>query len=163
MRSEKGFSLLELLITVAVVAVISAIAIPLLQQALLRAHVGAVTSDARALHTAFKRHYVDLSMYPDAAGGNALQLDSFAPLSTMDYYTGGISEKLAGSQADAYDSPDDQGLNQEFWLEITLEYDPTVRFVIADSDDAPLSGGDYLDGVYLYRNGVLKPLEAVNR
>jgi hypothetical protein len=46
----------------------------------------------------------------------------------------------------------------EYWMEISLAYEPTVRLVIADSDDAPLSGGTMVDGIALYKNGVLKPL-----
>jgi hypothetical protein len=41
---------------------------------------------------------------------------------------------------------------------MTLAYDPSVRFLIADSDNAPLAGGDYMDGIYLYKNGVLHAL-----
>ena len=66
--------------------------------------------------------------------------------------------ELLNGQADAYDSPDDNGLNQEFWLELTLRYDPSVRFLIADSDNSPLGGGDYYDGIYLFRDGVLTPI-----
>ena len=43
---------------------------------------------------------------------------------------------------------------------MTLAFDPTVRFLVADSDNAPLSGGDYMDGIYLYRNGTLRTLTA---
>lgn len=159
-KRQAGFSLLELLITVAVIAVVAAIAIPLMQQALLRAHVGAVTTDARAVYTALKQHYVDQSAYPDTGD---FALDTFEPLGNMQYYVGAGARKLQGNTADAYDAPDDSGLNQEFWLEFTLAYDSSVRMLISDSDDAPLSGGDYLDGVFLYKNGALIPLQSVNQ
>lgn len=159
-KKQAGFSLIELLVVVAVIAVVAAIAIPLLQQALLRAHVGAVTTDARAVYTAFKQHYVDLSAYPDSG---AFALDTFEPLGSMQYYTGTGAQKLQGNTADGYDAPDDSGLNQEFWLEFTLEFDPTVRLLIADSDDAPLAGGDYKDGIFLYKNGSLIPLQSVHQ
>ena len=41
---------------------------------------------------------------------------------------------------------------------MTMDFDPTVRFLVADSNDAPLSGGTDMDGVYLYKNGVLRSL-----
>jgi hypothetical protein len=65
---------------------------------------------------------------------------------------------LFSTRPDGYDSPDDGGPNQEFWLEMTLQLDPGIRMVVANSNDAPLSGGDWLDGIYLYRDGVLSKL-----
>ena len=158
MQSQRGFSLLELLMVVGIIGVLAGIAIPLLQQALLRAHVAAVTTDAKAVHSALKKHYIDNSEYADT-----VDVASFEPLASGDYYSGGVMHRLIDSAADAYDSPDDNGVNQEFWMEMTLGYDPTVRFVVADSDDAPLGGGAWLDGVFLFRNGVLTPLQSVNR
>ncbi|NIV47853.1 MAG: prepilin-type N-terminal cleavage/methylation domain-containing protein, partial [Gammaproteobacteria bacterium] len=46
MRREQGFSLLELLIVVATVLVLMAIAIPLFQDALLRANTSSLSTDA---------------------------------------------------------------------------------------------------------------------
>jgi hypothetical protein len=99
-------------------------------------------------------------MYPYASNDPTFQLTTFEPLVSLGYYRGRLTEKLQNGKADAYDSPDDQGTNREFWLEFSLEKDPTVRFLIADSDDAPLAGGAYVDGVYLYRNGVLTNIYA---
>ena len=58
-RSAAGFSLLELLITMAIIFIISSILIPMFQVALLKAHISAIAVDAKALHSAFKQHYVD--------------------------------------------------------------------------------------------------------
>jgi hypothetical protein len=121
-----------------------------------------LTTDAKAIYLAFKQYNIDFSAYPNAEDAPNFQLDTMEPLVSLGYYTGSVSTKLAGNQADGYDSPDDQGQNQEFWLEFTLDFDPTIRYLVADSDDAPLSGGDYFDGVYLYRDGVLTPLYAVH-
>ena len=65
---------------------------------------------------------------------------------------------MGGSQADGYGSPDDNGTNQEFWLEMTLEDDPTVRLLVCDSDDAPLAEGDFYNGIYVFENGSLMRL-----
>jgi prepilin-type N-terminal cleavage/methylation domain-containing protein len=154
----KGFSLIELLVVVAIIAVLAGIAIPLMQHAMLRAHVGATASDARIMHTAFKRYFLDFNMYPNSEDAPAFELDTFEPLVSEGYYDGHIAGKLKKWTADAYDSPDDEGINQEFWIELTLGFDNTVRFVVADSDNAPLAGGAYVDGVYLYKNGVLHSL-----
>jgi prepilin-type N-terminal cleavage/methylation domain-containing protein len=158
MGNQKGFSLLELLVVVAIIAVLTAIAIPLMRDAIVRAHISAAATDAKAIYVAFKRHHMDTSMYPYASNEPAFQLDTFEPLVSMGYYDGRLTSRLVGNTADAYDSPDDNGVNQEFWLEVSLAYDPTVRFLISDSDDAPLAGGRYMDGIFLFRNGVLTPL-----
>ena len=155
---SRGFSLIELLVVVAIIAVLMGIMVPLMQSAMLRAHVGAMASDCRVVHTAFKQHYLDFNMYPNSSNPPAFALDTFEPLVGQGYYDGRIAGHLEGLAADAYDSPDDEGINQEFWLEMTMDFDPTVRFLVADSNDAPLSGGTDMDGVYLYKNGVLRSL-----
>jgi len=155
---SKGFTIIEILIVLAILAVISAMAIPGLQQARVRAEIGAIAGDSNSLMTAFKQYYIDQGQYPNASNSPAFDLRTFSPLSTQKYYRGNVTQWLLGNQADAYDSPDDGGPNQEFWIEMTLSIDPTVRFVVANSDDAPLGGGQWLDGVYVYRNGQLLKL-----
>ena len=154
----KGFSLLELLVVVAIIGVLMAITVPLMQSAMLRAHVGAMASSSRIVFNSFQRYYIDFNMYPNSSTAPAFELDTFEPLVDLRYYDGQVLTKLANGQADGFDSPDDEGANQEFWLEMTLAYDPSVRFLVVDSDNAPLAGGVYLAGVYLYKNGVLHSL-----
>ena len=74
------------------------------------------------------------------------------------YYRGLLLKRMRGNRADAYDSPDDQGRNREFWIEMTLAQDPSIRILIAKSDDAPLSGGRWVEGAFIYRDGDLEPL-----
>lgn len=155
---SKGFSLLELLVVVAIIAVLMGIMIPLMQLALLRAHVGTMASDSRIIQTAFKQFFLDFDMYPNSSDAPAFELDTFEPLVDEGYYDGRIAGKLEGGKADGYDSPDDRGINQEFWLEMTMDFDPSVRFLVADSDNAPLSGGEYMDGIMLFKDGVLHSL-----
>jgi prepilin-type N-terminal cleavage/methylation domain-containing protein len=150
-KEARGFTTVELLIAVAIIGVLSAIAIPELQGARIRAEMRAVTSDLRSLHTAFKEYYVDHGSYPP--NGASFDLRTFSPLNDKGYYSGLISARMMNEEADAYDAPDDLGTDQEFWLEMTLKRDATVRFLVADSDDAPLGGGDSYDGVYVFENG----------
>ena len=150
---QKGFTIIEILIVLVIIAVLVAIAIPQLHNARVRAQSGAVIADVRSVYTAFKQYQIDNSAYYDA-----FALDTFEPLRSEGAYRGNINLYLASGQADAFDNPDDQGTNQEFWIELTLRNDPAVRFLVADSDDAPLSGGVWLDGVYKFQNGVLQRL-----
>jgi prepilin-type N-terminal cleavage/methylation domain-containing protein len=61
-----------------------------------------------------------------------------------------IYNVTTGSYPYASSSP-----NKEFWLTMTMARNPTIRFVVASSDNAPLAGGEWLEGVYIYQNGEL--------
>jgi hypothetical protein len=87
------------------------------------------------------------------------QLDSFEPLRGSGYYTGNLTSLLRNGRADAYDSPDDGGMNNEFWLLLTIESDFDVQFLVCNSDDTPLAGGTWLDGIYMHQNGKLTQVE----
>jgi len=70
-------------------------------------------------------------------------------------YQGSINSRLVNGQADAYDSPDDQGPNQEWWVQMTLLIEPSFQVVIAVSDNVPLNPGVWMQGVYTFENGVM--------
>lgn len=114
----------------------------------------AVTLEAESLYAAFERYHERNGEFPRSWVAPAFELDSFEPFRKRGYYDGGLPAKLRNRRADAYGSPDDRGPNQEFWLELSLARDPSVRVLVASSDDAPLGGGDWHDGVYVFRDGV---------
>ena len=39
---------------------------------------------------------------------------------------------------------------------MSLARDPAVRVLVARSDDAPMCGGEWCDGVFVFRNGNLE-------
>ncbi len=149
---QAGFSLVELMVVLVVLGVIMAIAIPMLHEAMTRARIGAAIAEAKTIHSAMKRYAIDQSGYPDVDGFNVTTME---PLVSLGYYDGRLMPRVQGGTLDGYDSPEDQA---EYWLEFTLRSEPTVRFMVGDSDDAPLSGGTFYDGIVLYRDGVLVPL-----
>jgi hypothetical protein len=78
--------------------------------------------------------------------------------SSRGYYHGAIDAFLLNGRVDGYDAPDDQGPDHEFWMEMTLASDPSVRILIARSDNAPSSRGTWIDGVFVWRDGKLEQL-----
>lgn len=71
MKKEKGFTLLELLIVVAIIGIISAIAIPNLLLAVQRTRQRRSMSDMRNIATAWEARNVDTGRYNAAATGVA--------------------------------------------------------------------------------------------
>ncbi len=77
MRSTKGFSLIELLIVVAIILIIAAIAIPNLLQARLAANESSAAGSLHSLHSAEITYY---NAYPTVGYANALaQLGGVSP------------------------------------------------------------------------------------
>lgn len=146
-----GFTLIELLITIMLISILAGIAQRAYQRLAIGAEIAAVAAECRNLYTMFEIYNVTTGSYPYASSSPAFELDTFNPLP----YDGGLQPHLQGGKADAYDSPDDSGTNQEFWLTMTMARNPTIRFVVASSDNAPLAGGEWLEGVYIYQNGEL--------
>lgn len=63
-----AFTLIELLIVVAIIAILAAIAIPNFLQAQVRSKVSRVRSDLRTLATGMESYYVDWNHYPLSGG-----------------------------------------------------------------------------------------------
>jgi prepilin-type N-terminal cleavage/methylation domain-containing protein len=64
MRTRSAFTLIELLIVVAIIAILAAIAVPNFLEAQTRAKVSRVKSDMRSIATAIEAYSVDWNWYP---------------------------------------------------------------------------------------------------
>jgi type II secretion system protein G len=68
MRALSAFTLIELLITVAIIAILAAIAVPNFLEAQTRAKVARAQSDLRVITGALEAYHVDHNRYPPAGG-----------------------------------------------------------------------------------------------
>ncbi len=143
-------------------AAIATVSTQLLGQAFHRANVRAdiqiVARESHLLLGALDKYFSRHGAYPSSYSQAAFDLDSLDPLRSRGYYNGYLTTKLFDNRVDAYGSPDDRGQDQEFWIEMSLASDPTVRFLIVRSDDAPLGGGQWHEGVFLVRAGRLESI-----
>jgi len=123
-----------------------------------RADLQIVQPEAWRLYDAMQKYYERHLSYPASYAGQSFNLETLDPLARRGYYRGHLLTKIRDNAIDAYGSPDDRGPNQEFWIEMTLAGDPSVRVLVVKSDDAPMGGGNWLDGVYLFKNDSLENL-----
>ncbi|MDK2972668.1 MAG: type pilus assembly protein PilA [Candidatus Sumerlaeota bacterium] len=71
--TKRAFTLIELLIVVAIIAILAAIAVPNFLEAQVRSKVSRVKADMRTMDTALKSYYVDANRYPyDKAYSNTM-------------------------------------------------------------------------------------------
>jgi type IV pilus assembly protein PilA len=75
-RNEKGFTLIELMIVIAIIGILAAIAIPQFNAYRARSYNAGALSDLRNIETAVEAYYVDFQKYPTGitptAGGTVL-------------------------------------------------------------------------------------------
>ncbi|MEQ8819103.1 MAG: prepilin-type N-terminal cleavage/methylation domain-containing protein [Sumerlaeia bacterium] len=89
---SRAFTLIELLIVVAIIAILAAIAVPNFLEAQIRAKVSRALSDMRTIETAVESYRVDFNKYPEGSDSASKQpLDAIAFLDqyglTAGYYT----------------------------------------------------------------------------
>jgi len=158
-----GFTLVELLITVAIIGLVTAIAIPLYSGAIDKSHRATLIADAGELHRSFMRFYVDLGLFPSTSSpaSRALDLQTLSPLSTLGYFRHpeGFTNKLEGGKIQNYDSPNVGSADTQFWATINSMRQPGFVLLVAHTNDLPLDRGTWYDGVYYVTSDGIHPVK----
>jgi len=147
---------LDAVLALALAYMLFLIASAAVERANTRTQLRLLKSEARRFYEALDLFNERNHGFPATHTGSAFDERTLDPLRKRGYYRGTLTSHVLDGAVDAYESPDDQGPNREFWVEMSLRSDPRVRVLVARSDDAPLGGGVWRDGVYVFRDGVLE-------
>lgn len=102
-QTQQGFTLIELMITVAIVGILAAIAYPSYQDSVMKSRRTDVMGVLLGLANAMERHFTETNSYRGAAGTTATPADTGTPriytipTETASFYTVTISAALASS------------------------------------------------------------------
>ena len=172
-NTQKGFTLLELLVVVAIIGALAGIAIPQYNSYREKTEKAAVLSDCRTLYRGFVLYYLEWNAFPltvdeEGVPGTGLNVTTLYPLTDPTEIGGGalgvdvprFMSNIDGGQAELYESPGAD--DQYFYLVLPWKKNPALKFIIAQSDlveyadGTPVDGGNWLDGVFISVAGDLQ-------
>ena len=103
MKKQQGFTLIELMIVVAVIGVLSAIAIPAYQDYVKKGALGSALATATAMKTPIEQYIADEGVFPDQAALSAslptFSLGEIKLTATTDSQNGNVEVKLLSTSA----------------------------------------------------------------
>lgn len=152
--TESGFTLLEVLIVVAIIGLLAATSIPVYRNALARAQRTALAANMTQLYSAFMRYNADHGRFPPDTGVGGLNVVTLAPLSTGGYFGSAkpLNGQLANGRLFLYWTPDWNGQDADFIAIGRSALDPNV---LVYAMHYGFGGWFSYDGVYLWSNGQL--------
>lgn len=142
MFRNKAFTLIELLIVVAIIAILAAIAVPNFLEAQIRAKVSRCKSDMRTIATALESYHVDNNSYPETF--ILARWERFHPLTTPIAYMSTVPKDLFHSEFDEGDIGIDWGPRNGFYKMGATPIDKPSRWAISgdgpdrDEDSIPI-------------------------
>lgn len=101
MKRDRGFTLMEMLIVVAIIAVLAAIAIPVFNGSLHKAKVAADMANVRAYYAELQTQYITTGEYRDIGGDlheNAQRFITFLDGTKVQMQAGTVSAMLVREQ-----------------------------------------------------------------
>jgi prepilin-type N-terminal cleavage/methylation domain-containing protein len=142
-----GFTLIELMIVVAIISLVSAMAIPVYEDAIRNSHRSALQADCYQLYHSFMTYQFDHDKFPSES---EFDVKTLAPLSTEGYFNASatFTGKLRNRQLLVYLAPDVDGEDTQFVTVAQADIDPTVIFAVVYTNVVAETDG-WVDGVYL--------------
>ena len=105
-RDEKGFTLIELMIVIAIIGILAAIAIPQFAAYRVRAYNASAESDLKALQTTFEVFFNDYDGYPNARAA--------AAATTPFQFTDGTNNVTFGASKSVWIAVGSHNSNQDY-------------------------------------------------
>lgn len=136
---QRGMSLLELIIVMAIIGILAAVAVPLLKNAPRRAQEAALKQNLRVMRDAIEQHYADKGHYPPSL--QTLVEEEYLRAIPPDPITRS-TETWVEVLAEFPSATD-----EEPWAETDLSQfgDPGVEDVHSGSEESSLTGEAYAD------------------
>lgn len=159
LRDARGYTLVELLVSMIIIVLLAAIVIPFYTSALRKSRSAALATDGRKLYNALMSYSADHGSFP-AEG--SFDLTNLNPLASEGYFPNpeGFTKKLAEGKLLIYMAPDVGGLNQQFVSVMRLARDPSVIIAVVYTDIIGAADG-WVDGVYVITDGELEKADEV--
>jgi prepilin-type N-terminal cleavage/methylation domain-containing protein len=149
---EKGFTLLELMIVVAIMGLLAATALPVYRNALIKANKTALVADMNSLYKAFLSYRFDHDRFPSDSGAGALNTRTLEPLASGGYFTSATSlnRKLLNGRIQVYWAPDWDGHDADF---VVVAQSAIDRNMVIYAMSYDFGGWIGYDGVYVLEDG----------